>query len=543
MQEVDQHIVPFEDLPTGSPRSTIVATGPGVAVARDAPFMDAPAPAPDFVAFSQSEAALQDSDTSTENAINIPWWVYGGGAAVLAAIAVAMTVMLIIIQRRKRNRMHAMHTQQPALDSSLAASEAPAGQYGQSLAAAAEGSFPILGRNARSPFTHTNIHANALAVGSGTATGTHSHSSSGISSVTYATAAVERFEHVSTLSDAAPRESNGTLVSPMVPGLHAADTYSMHGTMHASHARSSTQGSAGRKGATDWTSDAATHGASPPSAPWLGTVSSKAGSDHPFNWSEGRSGVELGSMGAGRDSPHGAMGVWGSNGRGGGGWGTYTDPWLLSSVQNGSESIHSSHNLRSSVPDARPSAVASTIRDGGSINSHTVRSNGSMAGLSALTVPMDGTPSMVSRGAVVDSDRSLHDKKHQLGYELDHLRHTSELFLGRYVVLSVHERREGGQGVVQFMRSALSEEAVAVKFFLSRSAFEQETALYSNEVLKGMMPATREVVGNTDGVAVSSRGYQWPPFIVLEKGESLQEWAQREEARYSTIMDVRPCFF
>ena len=154
---------------------------------------------------------------------------------------------------------------------------------------------------------------------------------------------------------------------------------------------------------------------------------------------------------------------------------------------------------------------------------------------------------MVSRGVVGDSDVTLHERdrerKIQLGYELDHLRSTAELFLGKYVVLSTHERREGGQGVVQFMRSVVTEEAVAVKFFLSRSAFEQETALYSNDVLKGMMPATREVVGNVEGGAMSLRGYRWPPFIVLEKGESLQEWAQREEARYSTIMDVRSLSF
>ncbi|NJR43897.1 MAG: hypothetical protein HC767_15795 [Akkermansiaceae bacterium] len=167
-----------------------------------------------------------------------------------------------------------------------------------------------------------------------------------------------------------------------------------------------------------------------------------------------------------------------------------------------------------------------------------------MASLTTVAVPLEGTPSVVSRGAAGEAEGALQATKIQLGNELDLLSSTAELFLGKYVVLSANERREGGQGLVQFMRSALSEEAVAAKFFLNRSglysAFEQEASLYSSDVLKGMMPATREVMGNADGAAVSSRGYQWPPFIVLEKGESLQEWSQREEARYSTIMDV--CF-
>lgn len=158
-------------------------------------------------------------------------------------------------------------------------------------------------------------------------------------------------------------------------------------------------------------------------------------------------------------------------------------------------------------------------------------------------MPLDGTPALASRGFAADTGYgSLYDRKMLLGHELDYLHGTAELFLGKYVVLSAHDRRDGGQGVVQFMRSALSGEAVAVKFFLSRSVFDQETVMYNNEVLKSMMPTTREVVPNSDGACMSSRGYQWPPCIILEKGESLQEWAQGDEARYSTIMDVRSFF-
>lgn len=382
MQEINQHIVPFEDLPEGSPRSNIVAAGPGVALPKGA-VLDAEAPAPDFAAMAESEAALtQDVDTSTENGISIPWWVYVGGAGILALTAVFITVGLIMIQHRKRKRMHELHEQQPALSSSLATSAPPSGQYGESLAAAAAaGSMPILGRPARpSPFAPgVHTHANALAVGSGPVTGTHSHSSSGISSVAYATAAADRFDQVSVLNEVAPRESNGTLVSPMVPGPRGLDeySYSYNAAMHASHVRSSTQGS-GRKGPVEWSlPDYPTNIASPnAAAPWFGTMSSKAGSDHPFNWSEGgTSGVELGSVWAGRDSLNGALGP---PSPGGAGWVSGVDPWALGSLPNGSDSVYNSHG-RNSVPDGRSSQGVATVGLG---LRDTIQSKGSMGALS-----------------------------------------------------------------------------------------------------------------------------------------------------------------
>jgi hypothetical protein len=36
------------------------------------------------------------------------------------------------------------------------------------------------------------------------------------------------------------------------------------------------------------------------------------------------------------------------------------------------------------------------------------------------------------------------------------------------------ERRSGGQGLVQFMRDSNSDEAVAVKFFFRKAAFDSE---------------------------------------------------------------------
>ena len=133
-------------------------------------------------------------------------------------------------------------------------------------------------------------------------------------------------------------------------------------------------------------------------------------------------------------------------------------------------------------------------------------------------------------------------KKHTLGRELDYMRQSDERFLGQFAVLPWTERREGGQGVVQIMRSVRQEEFVAVKFFLSRTAFDAELELYRVEALRNMMPEIKMEVSNNESSAIerNSRGYPWPPCIVLEKGESLQEWKAKTRPAFSTIVDVRP---
>ena len=141
--------------------------------------------------------------------------------------------------------------------------------------------------------------------------------------------------------------------------------------------------------------------------------------------------------------------------------------------------------------------------------------------------------------AVAARERTFAQQKQRLTAELNAIRRHGELFLRKYAVLPWTERREGGQGVVQFMRSTRSDDAVAVKFFLSETAFAAELELYGVGVLRGMMPAVRLKVGNGDEAERNSRGYPWPPCIVLEKGESLQEWKARTQPAFSTILDVR----
>ena len=151
-----------------------------------------------------------------------------------------------------------------------------------------------------------------------------------------------------------------------------------------------------------------------------------------------------------------------------------------------------------------------------------------------------GTATTMYHTSLIDGKMTFAQQKTKLITELDHMRRHDQLFLGQYAVLPWTERREGGQGVVQFMRSTRAEEFVAVKFFMSDTAYDTEMQLYEVDVLRSMMPEIRMELRNGDAAERSSRGYAWPPCIVLEKGESLQEWKARTQPAFSTILDVRP---
>lgn len=136
-----------------------------------------------------------------------------------------------------------------------------------------------------------------------------------------------------------------------------------------------------------------------------------------------------------------------------------------------------------------------------------------------------------------------HGHKHPLDVledALDWMSASGRPFLGQYTVLPASERRRGGQGVVQFVRSRASGEEFAVKFYAARTSFERERALYMDASLRSMMPATRAFIGNYNGAVSGPNGYVFPPCIIIERGESLKEWAKRESATdFITNMQVR----
>ena len=58
-----------------------------------------------------------------------------------------------------------------------------------------------------------------------------------------------------------------------------------------------------------------------------------------------------------------------------------------------------------------------------------------------------------------------------------------------------------------------------------------------------MMPATKAIVDNRNGQVKASTGYVFPPCIIIERGESLDQWAKREAQRdFVTTLQVRGPF-
>jgi hypothetical protein len=55
-----------------------------------------------------------------------------------------------------------------------------------------------------------------------------------------------------------------------------------------------------------------------------------------------------------------------------------------------------------------------------------------------------------------------------------------------------------------------------------------------------MMPATHAIVDNAKGDVKASNGYTFPPCIIIERGESLEQWAKREVDRdFVTTLQAR----
>ena len=90
-------------------------------------------------------------------------------------------------------------------------------------------------------------------------------------------------------------------------------------------------------------------------------------------------------------------------------------------------------------------------------------------------------------------------------------------------------------------RLALILMQAAIKFYLDRRGFERERELYTESQLRAMMPATLAVEDNASGDCKTPYGYVFPPFVIIERGESLDEWS-RDNANKDivTIFQVQP---
>ena len=123
--------------------------------------------------------------------------------------------------------------------------------------------------------------------------------------------------------------------------------------------------------------------------------------------------------------------------------------------------------------------------------------------------------------------------------------------------------------MVQFATCMYSNRRYAVKFFLDRNAFNAEAALYGAfspalcaapdiavaayhvrsmhearhdaPIATGprFLPDVVAVLDGARGELLDARGNSLPPCIVMERGESLQEWAERTEPDLCKVLAVR----
>ena len=82
----------------------------------------------------------------------------------------------------------------------------------------------------------------------------------------------------------------------------------------------------------------------------------------------------------------------------------------------------------------------------------------------------------------------------------------------------------------------------AMKFFAVRAAFDAEVALYHSRALGPLAPIIDAVYDpDVTPDALSDRfGRALPPCIVMERGESLNEWSRRAKPDVFQAVAVRP---
>ena len=84
-----------------------------------------------------------------------------------------------------------------------------------------------------------------------------------------------------------------------------------------------------------------------------------------------------------------------------------------------------------------------------------------------------------------------------------------------------------GQSIVQLAEDNATRDQLALKFFLSERAFTQEKSLYTDpsNPLGKFLPQLFEIAEGENAVR-DVEGAPLPQCILMEKGESLDTWAQ-----------------
>lgn len=81
---------------------------------------------------------------------------------------------------------------------------------------------------------------------------------------------------------------------------------------------------------------------------------------------------------------------------------------------------------------------------------------------------------------------------------------------------------------------------VAIKFYLSKRTFDTERLLHGDMDVQCHMPATLSMHDNSSSSVKTASGYVLPPFVVMQRGQTLDEWARENRSPdFVAVFNVR----
>lgn len=97
----------------------------------------------------------------------------------------------------------------------------------------------------------------------------------------------------------------------------------------------------------------------------------------------------------------------------------------------------------------------------------------------------------------------------------------------KHLLHALNKKTTAGQSVVQMAENRSTRDQFALKFFLSEAAFIQERALYldPSSPLGQFLPQLHTIPEGESALS-DAEGNKMPSCIVMEKGESLETWAE-----------------
>lgn len=96
---------------------------------------------------------------------------------------------------------------------------------------------------------------------------------------------------------------------------------------------------------------------------------------------------------------------------------------------------------------------------------------------------------------------------------------------------------------MQFARGVTDHLEYAIKFFVSEQAFDEEGEFYRKTAIGSLLPKCIAFCANARGQETDAHDIPLPPFLVMEKGESLDEWNHRAKPDIFQAVAVRTCLF